>query len=290
MKSQTASRSAGIIAAHRAIESSKSSNERVCYDPFARSFLPPKFTVIGETDFPENVALDLFKEIVPGFHEFFIARTRFIDDYLKGCIDKGIEQLVILGAGYDSRAYRFEGLKNRVKVFEVDHPATQTVKKERLKDTFHELPRYVTYVPVDFQKETLNEILPKKGYRSELKTLFIWEGVSMYVNSNAVSETLSFISESSGEKSVVFDYTHPDVLDGSNRRKEAVEWLKITEKSDEPLLFGIGDDDVEQFLLDKGFSDIETITSDFFKENYFTGVNDGREATPILSIVHAQVN
>ena len=87
-----------------------------------------------------------------------VARERYIDDYLQSCIDDGLEQLVILGAGYDSRAYRFEKLK-RVKVFEVDHPATQRVKVARLKEALGELPENVVFVPIDFTKETLERRL-----------------------------------------------------------------------------------------------------------------------------------
>ena len=76
MENEKASHSAGIIAAHRAFESSKNPDERICYDPFARRFLPPGFTVIGHYEIPEETALNMFKNLVPGFHEFFVARTK----------------------------------------------------------------------------------------------------------------------------------------------------------------------------------------------------------------------
>lgn len=291
MNEKKASRSAGIIAAHRAIESSKNQEERICYDPFARDFLPPGFTVIGESEIPEETALNIFKDIVPGFHEFFLARTRYIDDYLQQFINKGLEQLVILGAGYDSRAYRFDELKNRVKIFELDHPATQNMKKEKLIEIFQMLPDHVTYVPVDFHKQNLQSCLFESGYDSHMKTLFIWEGVTMYVEAGAVDETLLFISKNSGNGSaVIFDYTYPEVLAGTYDRKEAKEWLKITEKSDEPLLFGIETGHIEQFLAERGFCNIAGITSEYVNDNYFIGVNKGRESTPILSIAHAEIN
>ena len=94
-----ASRSAAIIAAHRAMESAKPSDERICYDPYAEKLIPPNVTVIGETALPKEQALNLFKNFGPGFHEYFIARTRYIDDYLTSCIGKELQQLVILGAG-----------------------------------------------------------------------------------------------------------------------------------------------------------------------------------------------
>lgn len=290
MEKQTASRSAAIIAAHRAIDSSKTSEERICYDPFARRFLPKGFTVIGEVEMDEETALKVFKDIVPGFHEYFLARTRYIDEQLQKSLRNGLQQLVILGAGYDSRAYRFDEMINTVQIFEVDHPATQAVKKDQLKEFFQDMPDHVTFVPVDFQKDNLETCLLQSGYDSSLKTLFIWEGVTMYIDSQAVDKTLQFISKSSGkESSVIFDYTYQDVIDGTNDRKEAKGWLNIAAKSNEPLLFGLQNNHVEEFLAKRGFVNIVIAASDYFNENYYTGINKDRKATPILSIAHAEV-
>jgi methyltransferase (TIGR00027 family) len=290
MKNQEPSRSAGVIAAHRAIESSRDENQRICYDPFARDFLPEGFTVIGPHDISEQEALALFKAIVPGFHEFFIARTRYIDDHLQDCIDKGLEQLVILGAGYDSRAYRFDALAHQIKVFEVDHPATQDVKKAKVLERFKALPAHVSYISVDFIKEDFQSGLFANGYDRQLKTLFIWEGVTMYVDSDTVEKTLDFIANNVGNgSSLIFDYTYPEVLAGTFERKEAKEWFRITQKSDEPLVFGINQDDIEKFLTGRGFSNVVSVSSEYFSTAYFTGVNQDRESTPVLSIARAQI-
>ena len=290
MKSQEPSRSAGIIAAHRAIESSRDESQRICYDPFARDFLPAGFTVIGPHDISEQDALALFKAIVPGFHEFFIARTRYIDDHLQACIDKGLEQLVILGAGYDSRAYRFDALVHQIKVFEVDHPATQEAKKTKVLERLKALPAHVSYIPVDFIKEDFQTGLFANGYDRQLKTLFIWEGVTMYVDSDTVEKTLDFIANNVGNgSSLIFDYTYPEVLAGTFERKEAKEWLRITQNSDEPLVFGISQDNIESFLATRGFSNVVSVSSEYFNAAYFTGVNQDRESTPVLSIAQAQI-
>ncbi|WP_163340420.1 SAM-dependent methyltransferase [Desulfopila sp. IMCC35008] len=290
MENQTASRSAAIIAAHRAFDSSKNIGERICYDPFARHFLPPGFTVIGKTEMPEETALEVFKNIVPGFHEYFLARTRYIDEYLQESIKSGLQQLVILGAGYDSRAYRFDELKSSVKIFEVDHPATQKVKKNKLFKIFQALPDHVTYVPVDFKKDNLQSCLPNNGYDNSLKTVFIWEGVTMYIDQATVNETLLFVSKNKGQgSSIIFDHTYREVVDGTHESKEAKGWLKIAEKSNEPLLFGLHNDTIERFLLSSGFCNIVRITSEFFNDNYYVGINRDRRATAILSIAHAEI-
>jgi len=287
MHSDRASRSAAIIAAHRAYEYSRPESERVCSDPYAKSFLPENFTVIGESEYPEEVAITIFRDLVPGFHEFFLARTRYIDDYLSGQLAAGLEQLVILGAGFDTRAHRFSGLAAS-RVFEVDHPATQAIKKARVEELFSALPAHVTYVPIDFHRDNL-ELLSDYGYDRTRKSLFIWEGVTMYLDQEAIDETLLFISRNSAEGSrLIFDYTYPGVLEGTIERKEARAWLEIARKSDEPLHFGIEDHELDDFLSRRGFTDITTVTSDFFNKTYYLDDED-RAATPILAIAHARV-
>jgi methyltransferase (TIGR00027 family) len=291
MKTQEASNSAAIIAAHRAFDSAKPAAERICYDPYAEQFAGPGFTVIGEVDVPADTALELFNALVPGFHEFFLARTKYIDDMLEQHLANGLEQLVILGAGYDSRAYRFKALVQQARVFEVDHPATQRVKKERVRSALRALPIHVTYVPADFQEEALADCLPANGYDPSLKTFFIWEGVTMYIDAAAVDTVLAFIAENSGSgSSVIFDFTSPDVIAGTCERPEAGAWLNRAQEKGEPLLFGIATNVLDKFLSAKGFDEIVCVGSEFFNRTYFTGIHQNREATPILSIVHATVS
>ena len=290
METSRASRSACILAAHRAVESSRDQGVRICHDPYARRFLPPGFTVIGESEIPEATALEMFKMVVPGFHEFFLARTRYIDDRLQRQIDGGLRQLVILGAGYDSRAYRFEDVKRRIRVFEVDQPATQQLKKGKLREMFQNLPDHVTFVPVDFQTDDLEASLAANGYDPQLPTLFIWEGVTMYIDPSAVDDTLAFIARNTGTGSaVIFDYTDPAVIAGSHERGEAKAWLEITRKAGEPLRFGIAAGELDAFLTQRGFHNIREITSDDLDRTYFVGPNAGRASTPILAIAHADI-
>jgi len=115
------------------------------------------------------------------------------------------------------------------------------------------------------------------------------EGVSMYIDSKTVNETLLFISKNTGKESaVIFDYTYPEVVAGTLERKEAKKWLEITQKSGEPLVFGIKDEHIDQFFKKRGFCNIVRRTSQYFNDNYFTGINKDRESTPILSTVYAE--
>jgi methyltransferase (TIGR00027 family) len=203
------------IAFIRAWESLKPAGERVCDDPLARHFIAPLMWVLGK----------LFNGIkqrsAPGVAEFPIGRCRFIDDYLQARLAEGIEQLVILGAGFDSRAYRFEGLRGKVRVFEVDHPATQRVKRQRLERALGHIPDHVVFVPVDLLVERLDQRLLESGYDPGLKTLFIWEGVTQYLDPQAVDSTLAFVAHHSAPGSaLVFDYIEREALETSDKRPE----------------------------------------------------------------------
>jgi methyltransferase (TIGR00027 family) len=215
-------------------------------------------------------------------------RVRFFDDFVKNAINEGIEQLIILGAGYDTRGYRIEGLKGNVKVFEVDRPDTQEVKKEKIKEIFGTLPDYVVYVPVDFGVEELGQKLTESGYDRSLKTLFLMEGLVMYLPPKAVDEMLAFVVENSGKGILVlFDYFPDSVIDGTcevGRNMKA-----FAEDKGEPFQFGIKKGTIEAFLAQRGFSQIQDVTSEDYKKAYFHGVNKDRLVSDLMSFVHATV-
>jgi methyltransferase (TIGR00027 family) len=226
----------------------------------------------------------------PGDLGTVAARTRFIDDYLKSRVRKGVRQIVILGAGLDSRAYRIEGLKGAVTVFEVDHPATQRVKKEKVKKTLGSLPDHVVYVSMDFMKEKLEEKLPEHGYDRNSRTLFIWEGVTMYITAEAVDETLAFVAANSGEgSSVVFDYLQYSSGYEPLQRNLLRKGQEHVRKRGEAWIFGIQEGSVDEFLTKRGFHQVVNATAKDLKEAYFKGRNQSRILYAFLPVVHATV-
>jgi methyltransferase (TIGR00027 family) len=291
MKEGKPSYFAEVCAAWRAAESIKPSDERVCYEPLAKFFVRTSFRVLAKSLFLARIAFWYSDLKFPGASGELLARTRYIDDYLKACIDDGIEQLVILGAGYDTRAYRFDGLKGRVNVFEVDHPATQKVKTKRIKKIFGTLPDHVVYVPIDFDKESLDKKLLESGYNKRLKTLFIWDGVTMYLSAEAVDETLDFVANNSCKgSSITFDYMYKSVVDGTCERKDAKKAQKCFRGRDEDLTFGIAEGSIEEFLCERGFCQVKEVTGAFLKAAYFRGINRKRKVSTLLATVHATVN
>lgn len=284
MRKSQSSVTAEGIAAMRAIESEKPEGERICYDPYAKRFVSPM--MLAFIKFFIKIG---FAEIKgPDVIGYLVVRCRYIDDYLASCLKDGIKQLVILGAGYDSRAYRFEQLKGRVKTFEVDYPATQQVKREKLMKIFGGIPDGVVLVPVDFNTQKLEDRLRESGYDERLKTLFIWEGVVYYLMAEAVDDTLAFIAHHSGNgSSVIFDYTYKSVIDGTYRRSEVSSMKRYKAFSGEGLIFGIEEGKIEEFLSRRGFGHIVNVTGDDLHRLYFKGINEKRKVAPVYSIVHA---
>jgi methyltransferase (TIGR00027 family) len=216
--------------------------------------------------------------------------TRYIDDYLKSSIEAGIEQMVILGAGYDTRAYRFDELKGRVKVFEVDHPSTQETKMQIVRVILGAPLSYMVYVPVDFEKDNLGEKLSQGGYDKNLRTLFIWEGVTMYLTAQAVDATLAFVATNSGKgSSIVFDYYLRSAIDGTSREQAAMNLRKFTELAGEPLSFGIEEGTAEGFLSMRGFYQVKNVTTQDLKNTYFEAKDRKREVAPFHAIAVATV-
>jgi methyltransferase (TIGR00027 family) len=268
-KTQSSLTAAGIAIA-RAVESERPSDERICYDPFARRFVPGwMYRIFG---FFMKIGYAEWRG--PGVNGFLVARDRYIDDVLQNFINAGIQQLVILGAGYDARAYRFD--LTGIKVFEVDHPATQADKLAKLQLIFGKAPEHVTYVPIDFNTQTLSAGLLACGYDPKRKTLFIWQGVTMYLTPEPVDTTLSFVVNNSAKGSaVVFDYIYRSVLD-AQKHSEVKGMRRYRFMTGEGLTFGIPEGTVETFLKERGFRHVNDINADDLKACYFNGKNAGR--------------
>jgi methyltransferase (TIGR00027 family) len=284
-KSQSSTSAAGI-AALRAFELEKPEGERICYDPYAKRFIIPWMYYL--VNFFMRLCWDRIKG--PDVVGYLVVRCRYMDDYLESCIKDGIRQLVILGAGYDSRAYRFEGLKGRVKVFEVDLPGTQEIKRKKLIRVFGGVPDGVILVPVDFNSQKLEDRLTESGYDESLKTLFIMEGVVFYLTPGAVDGTLAFIAGHSGEgSSVIFDYTDKAVVEGTRKRSEISSMRRYKAFSGEEIVYGIDRSTIREFLEGKGFVNVVNVTGDDLHDMYFKGVNAKRQVAPVYSIFRATI-
>ncbi|MGD2027193.1 MAG: SAM-dependent methyltransferase, partial [Anaerolineales bacterium] len=191
--------------ATRVIELYYPEEKRLFTDPFALKLLPPGWQVMFRLLYLpglRDVILALRERRMPGSLGGILCRHRYIDDILKRSLNEGIEQVVILGAGFDSRAYRIKDMA-KVHVFEVDLPGTVEMKEKRLEKVLGQVPEHITLVGIDFDKQVLGDVLRAAGYQVNKKTLFIWEGVTQYISAEAVESTLNFVSGFSGEGSAI---------------------------------------------------------------------------------------
>jgi methyltransferase (TIGR00027 family) len=185
-----------------------------------------------------------------------MVRTRFIDEALTRAVADGARQVAILGAGFDTHAYRFADQLAALKVFEVDRPATQAVKRQRVGAVLGGAPPNLTYVPVDFQHEDWRTTLTRHGYDAGLRTFFILEGVTMYMPAAAAHETFAFVGTHPPGSAVVFDFVYQPAVDMIARldvaslpapmRPPMQRFLDLIK--DEPWVFGLPPNGEREFL------------------------------------------
>jgi len=214
MKTSTASRTAQYMALFRALETNRPSAKRLFTDPYAVAFLTTRFKFITQLSvipFIRNLIYRIIRRRIPGALSSGVARTRYIDELLQQAVRNGVKQVVILGAGYDTRALRL-GFLHSLPVIEIDHPATAKEKQARMIRNLGQLPRNVRYLQIDFNKQRLDQLVAEQGIDQSLPTAFIWEGVSNYLSHEAVAATFSFMQHFARGSYVIFTYVDEKVL------------------------------------------------------------------------------
>jgi len=218
---------------------------------------------------------------------FFAARARFAEDTVAAAVAAGVRQVVILGAGLDTFAYR--NPRPDLRVFEVDHPATQAWKRERLATTGIDRPETLTFVPVDFETQTLAAGLESAGFKRTDPAVFVWLGVVFYLTPNAVHATLEYIAGQAQPVEVVFDYLQPAATeeDRAHQRARADRLAGVGE----PLFSYFAPDDIAAQLYALGFTGIEDHSAPDLIVGYLHG-SAGFEGEPpralhAIRILHA---
>jgi methyltransferase (TIGR00027 family) len=268
----------------RAYEHAKPARARVIDDPYAHWFLGP---VLRAALSYEGVMPNLGTYAdwaTDGIVGFVAARHRYIDDALRRA-SRRMRQVVLLGAGYDMRAYRFARELRRCTVFEVDHPATGGRKARILAGRQKELPEVaVVRLQVDFEKQSFRRELERAGLESGQRTFFIWEGVSMYLSRAGVKATLQTIrAMSAADSELVMDFWYlPDepTLVASARRWSS----NLLSLLGEPVTFSLHPDDARPFLQRLGFRLRELADADMLRRRYF---NAQTHLYPTNYLVHA---
>ena len=235
-------------------------------DDLAALFIPPVKRFLLKLAF---IRRRIHKKLTPGVYAYLMARTRHYDALFAQALDARLPQIVILGAGYDTRALRFGDHLGSTRVFEVDQPATQAGKLEALRRACRVPPERLCFVPVDLRAELLHGALENAGYDAALDTLFLWEGVTMYLPRGAVEATLAVIRRYAGAKSTVaFDYFFKSVVEGRSHDYGAREQYEAVRSVGEPFKFGIEAGGIDAFLDQNGFQVLSHYDPDAFEEAY----------------------
>ncbi|HXE34759.1 MAG TPA: SAM-dependent methyltransferase [Verrucomicrobiae bacterium] len=249
MQSGQPSRTAWAAAAHRAAHQVLEKG-RIFSDPLA-------VPILGQD--AESVAREAEARPSSGAMRLFIAaRTRFAEDSLTAAVRQGAHQLVVLGAGLDTYAYR-SPFGDRLEIFEVDHPATQAWKRERLADAAIPIPPSLTFAPIDFEHQTLPEGLAAAGFDPAQHTFFTWLGVVPYLTEEAIWSTLAFIASLSGGAHVVFDYSDPPHTLSREARTYHDRRASRVEAIGESWVSYFEADKLKEKLLSFGFTEVEDL-------------------------------
>ena len=244
-----------MVAAGRALGAREADPALRNPDSLAEKLLGPEETALIE-EHPIGAAV-LRPDSTPGYEALgtaalMLIRTKFIDEKLEQAVRAGARQVVILGAGFDTRAYRLAELLADAKVFEVDSVATQQYKRRRIETAVGPPPANLTYVTVDFNRDNLINKLRGAGFDPAVKTFLIWEGVSMYVAEAGIRETLTAVARLAPGSSLLMDYTTQAVLDFMSKFPQYGP-AKFLEKWGEPWVFGLPDGHEQEFFEQLGF-------------------------------------
>jgi methyltransferase (TIGR00027 family) len=292
MKRHKASRTAEYMAYFRALESARPASRRLFYDPFAPHFLSPVLRgAAAIARVPAFAPLvDAYTDFrLPGARTSAIARTKLIDDVLLDALGSGISQVVILGAGFDCRAYRLAPLQ-RATVFEVDHPATHAMKMDRLRRALAKFPENIRHVEIDFLQQALPAVLASSGFQPSVPSIFLWEGVTQYLTREAIDTVLSFVASCCAGTRLVLTYVHAGMLDGSVPFRAAARLLRGYAGLHEPWIFGLQPKEVPGFLKQRGLCLERDLAAAEYRELYYGKKSAGLSGYEFYHVAVAQID
>ena len=272
--SRTALMIARQRAAHQVLD-----HGSILYDPFA-------LKILGEDE--RDVLKFANKHHLASIGRLFTAaRSRIAEDALSGVVERGIRQMVILGAGLDTFALRNPHSARQIRIFEVDHPATQSWKCQRLAMAQIAFPAWLILVPVDFERDDVGEKLVAAGFQQHSPAFFTWLGVVPYLTEDAIGRTLDYISSIKNSE-VVFDYLEPPEAFSDELRqleKERNEQLKKIDEHSDSRFEPAG---MAAMLRSRGFRSIEDINFQDVASRFGSAVQGLAPGRPGVHVVHAK--
>jgi methyltransferase (TIGR00027 family) len=224
-----------------------------------------------------------------GLRAFIAARSRFSEDALAEAVAEGVVQYVLLGAGLDTFAYRAAQAYPGLAVFEVDHPATQGWKRERLSDAGIVAPPSLTFAPVNFERETVGDGLARAGFDKSKPALFAWLGVVPYLTREAVMATLQYIAGLPRGSAVIFDYGEPPHMRDEVQQQTARALMERVAAAGEPFRSYFMPDELVRDVSALGFRDVEDFDAEKLNPRYFADRMDELKLRGIGHLLMARV-
>ena len=257
----------------RTIANKEFDDEKLGSDYLAEYFLPflLKFLIKAK-----GIRARVKNKIPLGMYEYLIARTAYFDNLFVNALNKNIPQIVLLGAGYDTRAYRFAKLNNSTKIIELDAPTTQNRKKKCLGKSKIEISSNVVFASINFNRESLKIVLEKAGYDSNKETLFLWEGVSYYLEPESVNATLELVRNYSHNESIIaFDYVISVPIEKHHNYYGVIELVQYmaNRHPNERGKFAIEEEKIESFLEQQGLKMVENLKNREIENRFLTTEN-----------------
>jgi methyltransferase (TIGR00027 family) len=278
MKPNEPSRTALMIARQRAAHQVLDHGS-ILYDPFAMKILHEDEKDVLQ--FANGHPLASIGRLLTA------ARSRIAEDALSRAVESGIRQIVILGAGLDTFALRNPHGARQTRIYEVDHPATQAWKRERLAEAQIALPPWLIFVPVDFEQDDVGDKLVAAGFQQNSPAFFTWLGVVPYLTQDAIGRTLDYMSSIQNSE-VVFDYMEPPQAFSEEMRELVTKRTEQLEKMDERWASRFEPAGIAAILRSHGFSDIEDINFQEIKSRFGPSVQGLAPGHAGVHVIHAK--
>jgi methyltransferase (TIGR00027 family) len=219
-----------------------------------------------------------------------LSRARFAEDSLEKAVAEGVQQVVLLGAGLDTFALRRADLLGKIRVIEVDHPATQAIKRHRLAAMSFSLSPSLHFVPVDFSQEDLPHALSRSCYDAEIPAFFSWLGVTYYLEREHLFKVLRSLSETAAPHSLLaFDYMDMEAFDPGKATTQAQELKDKVRSLGEPMKTGLDPKALEKDLMGVGWELRQNLSREDIEGLYFRECADGLRPGKYLHLALATV-
>ena len=263
------SKTAVLVATIRAVHLRWHNPPHVFEDTYALQMLTPFWHAVAKYRLLKWLVGDVILGVYRPVYPAVVLRSRYTEDQLEQAIESGTSQYVILGAGHDTFALRRQDLADKVRVFEIDHPATQEVKRQRVLKAIGSIPPNLTFVPVNFEIDKMDEELAKAGFDSQKPAFYSWLGVTYYLTPEAIRDTLDRVAEISAPGSrLVFDFKVAKHIISDEWRTLCEKMEGFVARRGEPMLTDFTPQSLSDLMARHGYTEVEMIPPEEQRNRY----------------------